>query len=52
MLKVGIVRARNQMGFLSSEALTMWDVKKCLCKDVTASANLVLQIVSAGWKLS
>lgn len=52
MLKVAIMRACNKKGFLSSEALTMWDVKKCLCKDVAASASIVLQIVSAGWKLS
>lgn len=39
-------------GFLSSEALAMWDVKKCLCNYLAASASLALQIVSADWELS
>jgi len=52
MLKVVIMTACNITGFLSSGALAMWHVKKCLCKDVTASASLALQIVSAGWELS
>lgn len=46
------MKACNITDFLSSEALAMWDVKKSLCKDVTASASLVLQIVSAAWELS